>query len=74
MKSIWEKDYDYINVSVKYFGIYFEFWTKYPLPNEEKTNFLQRIRTEFIIKYPNRDIQFTFVYKPYIYTIQKTLR
>jgi hypothetical protein len=69
MENIWKKDYDYINVAVKFFGIYFEFWQEIPKPNEEKSKFLDRIKNEFKIKYPNRDIQFTFVYKPYIYTI-----
>ena len=68
--SIWSKEFDYINISVKYFGIWFEFWQEIPLPNEVKSDFLQRIKTEYIIKFKNRDIQFTFVYKPYVYTIK----
>ena len=70
MENIWKKDYDYINIAVKFFGIYFEFWQEAPKPNEEKSKFLDRIKNDFKTKYPNRDIQFTFVYKPYVYTIQ----
>lgn len=70
MENIWKKDYDYINIAVKFFGIYFEFWQEKPKPNEEKSKFLDRVKNEFRIKYPNRNIQFTFVYKPYVYTIQ----
>lgn len=68
-KTIWSKEFDYVNISVKYFGIWFQFWQEIPTSNETKSEFLQRIKTEYRIRFKNKQIQFEFIYKPYTYTI-----
>jgi midasin (ATPase involved in ribosome maturation) len=68
--SIWSKDFDYINVAVKYFGVFFEFWQEVPDINENRSEFLNRVKKKYRQKFNGREIQLTFVYKPYVYTLE----
>lgn len=64
-----KKEFDYVNISVKYFGILWEFWQRSKNEFETSDEFLNRIKTEFRLAFPNKEIQIVCIYKPYTITL-----
>ncbi len=65
-----KKEFDYVNISVKCLGIYWRFWRRSKNQNETSDGFLNRIKIEFKLAFPNRNIQINCIYKPYIISLK----
>ena len=64
-----EKNFDYILVSVKFFGVFFEFWVECKLQNETHNEAIQRVKEKFRLRFPKNKIQLKLIYEPYKITL-----
>lgn len=60
--EIWKRNFTAIFISVKFMGIWFEFWSEYVVIGDDATDFFQEVKQKYIKKFKNKDFRMRLIY------------
>lgn len=71
MKNIWKQDYTNIFISVKFLGIYWEFWQETYYFGDSQEEFFHIIKDKYNKKFKNREFKMRLYYPNKDYVINQ---
>jgi hypothetical protein len=68
-KDVFKENYTAIFVSVKFLGLYWEFWSERPVIGDDHAEFFRTTRDRYRKKWPNREFKMRLYYKNLHYLV-----
>ena len=68
--NIWKQNYSHITISVKFLGIYWEFWSENYMFVFSQSEFVDKVKEKYRKKFGKRSFKITFHYPLCTYTVQ----
>lgn len=70
--SVFNQKLTYINIAVKFCGIYFEFWSERLTMGDNDADFFRAVRDKYRKKFNGKTFRMTLVYPSEICEVSKT--